>query len=449
MSDKIRSRGEIGGSFEDQSVINKRYAYWRMRLTYSLIIGYAAFYLVRQNFAIAKASDKFPFSAEAIGWGFSVFSIIYGIFKFISGAICDRSNARYFMPVGLACAALTSLIAGFSNSAFLLGLMYAVSACFQSMGWPSVSRSLTQWFGPRDLGTRWGIVNASHQIGSIFILICGAYLIEKYSWRYVFIVPAIVCFVLAIWLWDRLRDTPESLGLPSVEEKEGITLEEQVDVGNDETFRQIFVNHILFNYRLWMVCIANFFVYFVRMGYFFWAPTIIAQTQNSSVVVAGCKTSVLEAGGLVGGIFVGWFTDKFMPTRRGACGAYMMILLGIVISIYWILTSVLQDPYWDHFVTIPVVDATFWAVTGFLVYGPQTLGGLAGAEFGSKKAAAAAAGLTGTIGYLGGSCVGIGIPIIAKYWGWNSAYVAFIISSILGGVFFALTLKSPKKTSHI
>lgn len=430
-------------TYENSDAIHKQYAYWRLRLTYGLILGYASFYIVRNNFALAVASPKFPFSAEAVGWGFTVFSIVYGVFKFLSGAICDRSSARFFMPIGLACAALTSLIAGCTQSAFLLGLMFAVNACFQSMGWPSVSRSLTQWFGPRDLGTRWGIVNASHQIGSICILLGGAWLIEHYSWRYVFIVPAILCFGMAIWLWDRLRDTPESLGLPSVEVYEGLAVKEEV-VNHKESFWQILREHILFNYRLWMVCIANFFVYFVRMGYFFWAPTIIEKTQHTGIVAAGCKTSCLEAGGLIGGLFVGWFTDKFMPNRRGACGAYMMILLSVVIGLYWMLTSFIQDPWWHNFMARPAVDTAFWAITGFLVYGPQTLGGLSGAEFGSKKAAAAAAGLTGTIGYLGGSCVGIGIPLIAKYWSWSAAYLSFIVSAFLGGIFFALTLRKKK-----
>ena len=206
------------GVYASASQVNQRYAYWRLRLTYTLIIGYAAYYTVRQNFTIIRSSDKCPFSMEAIGWAFSAFSIIYGIFKFITGAVCDRSSSRFFMPIGLGCAALCSLIAGCCSSAVLFGLLYAVSAGFHSMGWPSVSRTLTQWFGPRQIGTRWGIVNSSHQIGAIAILIGGAWLLEHYSWRYLFIVPACICLVLSFWIWERLRDTPESIGLPSLEE---------------------------------------------------------------------------------------------------------------------------------------------------------------------------------------------------------------------------------------
>lgn len=436
-------------AYETKTAISLRYNYWRLRLTYTLIIGYAAYYVVRQNFTIIRTSDKCPFSMEAIGWSFSAFSIIYGIFKFVTGAVCDRSSSRFFMPIGLALAALCSFLAGCCNSAVLFGLLYAVSAGFQSMGWPSVSRTLTQWFGPRQLGTRWGIVNSSHQIGAIAILIGGAWLLERYSWRYLFIVPACICFILSFWLWERLRDTPESIGLPSLEEHEGLEVE-KTDVldassAEKEPFFNILKEHILFNYRLWMVCVANFFVYFVRAGLACWGPVIITQTQNCSIMEAGCKVAGIEAGGLIGGLFVGWFTDKFMPKRRGICGAYMMILLGILIAIYWIANTAVHNTLWLSVIHRPWVDYLFWTGVGFLVYGPQTLGGLSGAEFGSKKAAAAAAGLTGTVGYLAASVSGIGLALLARAYGWQSVYLTFVISSFFGGIFFALTLRPRKR----
>lgn len=434
-------------AYETAKSVRLRYNYWRLRLTYTLIVGYAAYYIVRQNFTIIRTSDKCPFSMEAIGWAFSAFSIIYGIFKFITGAACDRSSSRFFMPAGLACASICSFVAGCTNSVVLFGLLYAISAGFQSMGWPSVSRTLTQWFGPRQIGTRWGIVNSSHQIGSIAIIIGGAWLLEHYSWRYLFIVPSCICLVLSLWLWERLRDTPESIGLPSLEVHEGL-MQEQKDVLTPdqpkESFKQVFKEHILFNYRLWMVCIANFFVYFVRNGLACWGPVLIIQTQKCTIMEAGCKVAGIEAGGLVGGLFVGWFTDKFMPKRRGICGAYMMIILGIVIALYWMLNTLVEDQLWLSIFKRPVVDYFFWACVGFLVYGPQTLGGLSGAEFGSKKAAAAAAGLTGTVGYLASSVSGIGLAVLAKHWGWNSVFLTFVVSSFIGGTFFALTLCNKK-----
>ncbi len=422
--------------------IKKAYAYWRTRLMYTLIIGYAAFYCVRQNFSLVVADKNFPFNAESMGWGFSLFSIIYGFGKFFSGIACDRYNVRHLMALGLFGAAMTSIFAGYAQSAVIMGMLYAVNACFQSIGFPAVSRSLTQWYDSKELGTRWGVVNASHQIGSIIILLIGAWLIQTYSWRHVFTIPGIVCGIVALWLWERLRDKPESLGLPSIEDTEEIIASsvKSTVAEDEEAWWPVFKKHIIFNYRLWMVCIAKFFVYFVRMGYFFWGPKIIAETQGGTLIKASYKTASFELAGLIGGIFAGWFTDKYMPKRRCVCGVYMMLLLALTLIVYLaLLNSGFRQSHWFNF-----WDTGFWVVVGFFVYGSQVLGGLSGAEFGSKKAAATGLGLTGASSYMGASLVGIGVPKIAKYWGWEAVYISFIVAAALGGIFFALALRKKK-----
>lgn len=420
------------------------YAYWRKRLMYSLIIGYAAFYCVRQNFSLVIADKDFPFSAESMGWGFSLFSIIYGFGKFFSGMLCDRFNVRAIMSIGLIGAAITSLIAGFTNSALFMGLLYAINACFQSVGWPAVTNSLTQWYGPKEIGFRWGIVNSSHQIGSIIILIVGAWLIEKYNWTYIFIAPGLCCLVVGIYLYNRLRGGPHTLNLPPIEVFENLdpSSDNCQPFTKEDAWWPIFKKYIIFNYRLWMVCIAKFFVYFVRMGYFFWGPKIIAETQGGALLKASYKTAIFELAGLFGGIFVGWYTDKYMPKRRCVCGIYMMCLLAVTLSIYlFLLKNGFREAQYFN-----VLDSFFWGVVGFCVYGSQVLGGLSGAEFGSRKAAATALGLTGASSYLGACLVGIGVPKIAKNFGWESVYFAFIITAALGALFFALAqIKRPCK----
>lgn len=417
-----------------QQDATKKYAYWRLRLTYTLIIGYAAFYLVRQNFNIALPAllQETGYTKQDLGWAMTAFAIVYGICKFISGAMCDRSSARYFMPIGLIGAALCSIIMGFSNSLLCLGGMYVFNAWFQSMGWPSVTRSLTQWFGPKQLGTRWGIVNASHQIGSVLILMGGAWMVENHSWRHVFVVPGLVCLVVALFLWERLRDNPESLNLPPVEQFENLESKTKTTVAAteqaNESFWQLCKVHILPNKRLWYVCWANFFVYIVRMGFFNWAPVLIKETRGVTITVAGFKNSVFEIAGLFGGLAIGWVTDRFFTTRRGACGAYMM--LGLSGAIVWFFLSPTAGA---------IMDTFLWGLMGFLVYGPQTLTGLAGAEFGSKRAAAAATGLTGTMGYIGASLSGIGVGYISEHWGWDAALLGFVGCALIGAFLFWLT----------
>ncbi|MDR2200989.1 MAG: MFS transporter, partial [Puniceicoccales bacterium] len=264
--------------------VNRQYRYWRRRILYSLMLGYATFYIVRQHFTVAmpEMAKEFGYTKSELGWVFTLFSLVYGIGKFISGAICDRSNARHFMSIGLIGATLCTLLGGIAPSIWIISILYVLSGAFQSMGWPPVSRLMTHWYSPKELGTHWGIVNASHQLGSVAILLGGSWLLKYFGWRAVFIVPALISLMIVGILFERLRDTPESLGLPSIEEKEGL-VREVVRREKEVTYREIFMKHILPNKALWSVCMANFFVYIIRMGFFNWAPTFLQEAKGASI----------------------------------------------------------------------------------------------------------------------------------------------------------------------
>ncbi|HCJ11659.1 MAG: hypothetical protein A2Y14_00155 [Verrucomicrobia bacterium GWF2_51_19] len=462
--------------------IDRKYAYWRFRLTYSLILGYAAFQLVRQNFNIALPyMTKDPALGSDIkmklGVAMAIYTFTYGVGKFVVGMLCDRLGARWAMPIGLLGSSACSLVIAFSKDLSLtiglaplaiIGTMYAFNSPFQSAGWPPVARSLTQWFGPKKLGTRWGLVNSSHQIGSITILIGGAILVKNYGWQSAFIVPAIVCSLLAFFLFERVRDNPESMGLPPVEVYDGVKVDKIKEEAGHETitFRQIFRNHLLFNAPLWYTCTANFFVYFVRMGFFLWAPTMICEMRGTTIVDAGIRTAVLEAVGALGGIAVGWMTDRFFAGRRSLCAVYMMIGLAASIALFrwmpvtdpWISSDMVVKAapwmkhaglYWITFVIDALTDPDMmmWGLMGFFVYGPQTLTGLSSAEFGSKRAAAAACGLNGTIGYTGASFVSFGAPWMAKHWGWEGALSAYVAAALLGAFFLGMAARSTARRS--
>jgi sugar phosphate permease len=249
--------------------VNEQYKYWRTRILYSLIVGYATFYLVRQNFQIAtpKMLDELGYTRTEIGWVFSAFAIIYGIGKFVSGMICDRTNARYFMTIGLVGSALCSLFIGFSSSLTVLVIVYSLNGAFQSAGSPPVSRLMMQWYFPEELGTKWRIISAS-QLDSMEILIVGAHLSVAFGWRSVFIVPAVVALMLARFLLERLRDSLQSLGLPSIEEKKSLVVEgvQHSDI-EEIMLKEVICAHILPNRPLWYVCMANFVVYMIKMGF--------------------------------------------------------------------------------------------------------------------------------------------------------------------------------------
>jgi phosphoglycerate transporter family protein len=423
---------QLPGLTQDVSARNT-YRYWRTRIMYSLIFGYATFYLVRLNFsmAIPAICEEFGYTKTKLGVVVSLFSVIYGGGKFINGYLSDRSNARYFMTIGLVGSAIVNIFMGFGSSIFYFSIFWAINAWFQSMAWPPCGRLLTHWFAPKELGTKWGLWNSSHQIGGAAIFILAGILIVNFGWRTAFFVPAGFALLVSFVLFNRLRDTPSSLGLPSVEVYKGIA---ERDDDEDYLTDKELIYRVLSNKLLWYVCIGNMFLYIVRIGVFTWAPTFLKELKGSSILTSGWQTAGFEIGGLFGGLCAGWLSDKVFHGRRGPVSVIYMIALVLALLYFW------KVPH-GHV----ALNALSMVAVGFMVYGPQVLVGVAAADFSSKKAVGMATGLTGVFGYIGGAISGIGVGYIADNWGWDGGFMFFILCAMLGAVFFALTWKHRAK----
>ncbi|MCE3231650.1 MAG: hypothetical protein K0R52_1578 [Alphaproteobacteria bacterium] len=410
--------------------IDERYAYWRMRILYSMIFGYAAFYLVRYNqFSVAMPilNNEYGYTKTQLGSIITIWSVVYGIGKFVNGYFSDRSNARYFMTIGLIGSAASCFMLGFGSSLYFFGIFYAINAWFQSMGWAPVTRLLTHWFSPTELGTKWAFTSVAHQLGGAVIVFMSSVLIGHYGWQSAFFVPAILALVVACLLFNRLRDTPQSIGLPSIEQHHGLVKDAQEKEEDNLSSREL-IKLVLSKRLLYYVCMANMFFYVVRLGIVTWAPTFLRELKGASLMTSGWQVVGYDLAGIFGGIAAGWISDQYFSGRRGPVSVMYMLLLIVCLCGLWLV------PAGDQF-----MSALTMMVLGFLVYGPQVLAGVASADIASKKAVGMAHGLTGTFAYLGTALSGIGVGWIVDQYGWNGGFMFFIIAAFLSTFFFSLT----------
>lgn len=86
----------------DKHEIDARYRYWRRHILLTIWLGYALFYFTRKSFnaAVPEILANGVLSRSDIGLLATLFYITYGVSKFVSGIVSDRSNARYFMGIG-------------------------------------------------------------------------------------------------------------------------------------------------------------------------------------------------------------------------------------------------------------------------------------------------------------------------------------------------------------
>ncbi|MBL7670275.1 MAG: MFS transporter [Bdellovibrionaceae bacterium] len=411
----------------DPAEINKVYAHWRLRTMYSLFFGYAIFYFVRKNLSAATPDLilDLGFSKTQIGLLWSLLYFAYGLSKFANGIIGDKANPRYFMAIGLILSAVTNIFFGLSSSFIVLGIFWTLNGWAQGMGWPPCARGLTHWYSKNELGTKWGIWNASHQIGGAIIMVFSGWLTMNYGWRSAFIVPAVIAIAAALFLINRLRDTPESLGLPPIEVHRNDPALSHTDTRHMSAKEMLF--GIVFRSRtIWLLAIGNFFVYLVRYGVMDWAPTFLVEVKGSNIADASGKVALFELTGLFGAFAAGWASDKFFGGRRGFVnGLYMLVLISAVL-IFWL------NPPGNNFLDMAALSAV-----GFLVYGPQMLVGVAAAEAVDKSCSGTATGVTGLAGYMGSIFSGVGAGYIVDHWGWNGGWTFFSASAIIGFFCFA------------
>ena len=416
----------------DPAEVDRLYRYWRVRVMYSMTTGYALFYFVRKNLSMAAKPivDEFGFTNTQWGLLLSTATIVYALSKFLSGIVGDRAHPRWLMAGGLLLSALANVWFGFGAAFGTLVAAWALNNLFQGAGSPPCFRLLTHWFSPREIGRAWGVWNASHQIGGALIVVWAGWLITHYGWRAAFWAPAALCAVGSLWLFNRLTDSPESMGLPPIEVYHGdpaAKTSPPAAPAADESFWGIFRTHILTNQWVWIVSAANFFVYVVRIGVLDWAPKYLVEAKGFQLTDAGVSLSVFEVAGIFGAYAAGWASDRLGGRRGPVAVVFMILLVGA-------LAALLFVPSGQR-----LMMAVVFAALGFLVYGPQMLVAVAAADFATKVAASSAVGLTGLFGYFGATLCGIGTGWLVDHYGWNGALWFYGASAVIGLVLLATT----------
>jgi OPA family glycerol-3-phosphate transporter-like MFS transporter len=157
--------------------------------------------------------------------------------------------------------------------------------------------------------------------------VIAAFCAGHFGWPSAFFAPGIIASLAAVYLFWRMVDTPQSVGLPPVEEhKNEYPPEEQKEHERELSFRELFVSYILTNNALWLHAFANFFVYIAHYSMLDWGPTFLKEAKGATLLNGGVSTLIVEFSGAAGMLTMGWISDRF-DGRRGAVSFLCMIPL--------------------------------------------------------------------------------------------------------------------------
>jgi len=386
---------------------------------WTLLVGYAAFYLCRANVdAAAPLLEKaFGYDKVRLGALSSLGTIAYAIGKVTLGPLGDRLGGRRIFLLCLFGSVVASLTIGAVAGAFSLLLGVVVLNRFaQSGGWGGLVNVVSKWFRRDHYGTVMGGLSTSYELGNVCALVLSGVIGARFGWRALFLVNPLLLALVGVVAFFTLE------GRPATEEvqAEAASTEDRPRLGE-------VLAALAQQPAFWFGLGLSFLLTFARSGFLAWTPMFLAEVTGK--VQGGIvKSAIFPAAAVVSALAVGRYSDRLGPGRRAPVMTVMLALLTVAVLVlahYGTRSAALAFP--------------MIGVCGLMLLGPYSLlGGAVSLDVAGKTGAATAAGLVDGVGYLGGSLAGILMGFLAKRWGWAAAFYAIAVAALLGALLAAV-----------
>ena len=185
------------------------------------------------------------------------------------------------------------------------------------------------------------------------------------AWKWCFWLPAGFAVLGAAWIFFGLRDDPRSVGLP---ELPGTNIGKSDDEKPSSASRSAFLRVMVWTNRwIWTLCIANVFVYVMRMGILDWGPKFLTEARGMTIEDAAWAVAAFEIFAIIGTIFSGWATDHLFKGKAHRMCLICMLAASAFMSIFIFLPDLPM-----------LISILSLAMAGFFIYGPQALIGQSG-----------------------------------------------------------------------
>jgi OPA family glycerol-3-phosphate transporter-like MFS transporter len=384
-----------------------RAAQWRVLL--ATMFCYLFFYTGRQTFgfAIPGIQQELGISMPTLGWASAVLLWSYAVGQSINGNLGDKFGGRRMMSLGAVLSCLLNWVVSFGTNFLSLAIPWGANGFAQSMGWAPGSRVLSNWWPHCERGKVYGAYVFAAGMSSVLAFATSTLILElDLGWRWIFRLPVLLLLVGGVAYFVIVRDQPEDLGFPPLEEDDEVVvrpgtmeLESEADdaVAGDvlETSRQRYI-HVLKNPRFLIASLAIGFQSMARYGLLIWVPVHFLGDDWKNSPTRWVSLA-LPVGMALGAITSGWLSDRvFHSNRSRVIGLFLFLAAGCSLAMYALPR--------DHGLAVPLL-----LLTGFFAYGPQSAFWALCPDLLGPRRAGTGTGVMNTFAYV---FAGLGEPLI-------------------------------------
>jgi OPA family sugar phosphate sensor protein UhpC-like MFS transporter len=249
-------------------------------------------------------------------------------------------------------------------------------------------------------------------------------------WPAAFWGPALVlCGVMAL-MWFLLRDQPEDVGLPPIEQYHGepeSRLSDEDNTGPGRTGSWELIGEVLRTPSVWLLAIAYFPIKLSRYSLYLWGPMFVKESLGTDVLTSAITSAWMPIGGMVGIIASGYISDKLFQARRAP-----VIILSLLATACVMLIGLSDiDNLW--------LMRGYFFLIGVFLYGPDSMvSATAAIDFGTKRGAGSATGFVNGVGSIGAILGGYLPGIMTDETSWTP-----FLAVSLGGIVMSAIILAP------
>ncbi len=389
------------------------YKLLRNRTFWGVTVAYSFYYVCRMSLSVVKQPliDEGVLSAGQLGLIGSALLFVYAVGKFLNGFIADYCNIRRFMATGLFISAVVNLLMGilgfFQSSAGLptiliflsFAVLWGINGWMQSMGSPPGVISLSRWFSRSKRGTYYSIFSATPYLGEFLSFIITGVVVAALGWQYGFLVAALAGVIGTFVILVFVSDTPESKGLPSVQELSGETLTREDTMPTRELQKTV-----LKHPGIWIIALSSAFIYITKYAISGWGVLFLQKAHGFSLEDATQIIAFSAAFGVLGTVLAGWLSDKVFKSDR----VKPAILSGVVSFLALALFLFAGGSY-----LLNILYVSLFSLAVGVLY--CIVAGLMAVDIVPRKATGAALGVVGISSYVAAGLQDITSGLLIQY----------------------------------
>jgi OPA family sugar phosphate sensor protein UhpC-like MFS transporter len=225
----------------------------------------------------------------------------------------------------------------------MFAVLWGINGWMQSMGSAPGVISLSRWFPQSRRGSYYSLFSTSPYIGEFISYNLLALVVAWLGWQAGFIVAAIAGLAGALIILIFVSDTPESCGLPSVQELSGEAMTKEDKMPTRELQKMI-----LKHPGIWVIAISSAFIYITRYAIAGWGVLFLQKARGFDLADASQVIAFSAISGVLGTVLAGWLSDRVFRGDRvkpavlsGILGTLSLILFlfvggGFVLNIFYV-----------------------------------------------------------------------------------------------------------------